>query len=128
MDTVINPGNFAKQTEDIADRSADKIQGGIKNGKEIGSQGADRMSKKIDSVQNSAGSALGKMADQAESMWNQTVDSVSATGKKVRSTVSDVGESVVTYAKDNPVKAILISAAAGALMAAVVRALPNPRD
>jgi ElaB/YqjD/DUF883 family membrane-anchored ribosome-binding protein len=54
---------------------------------------------------------------------SQTVDSLSAAGKKVRSTVSDVGDSVVTYTKDNPVKAIVISAAAGALIATLVHAL-----
>jgi ElaB/YqjD/DUF883 family membrane-anchored ribosome-binding protein len=123
MDTLGSPNNLAKQGQDLADKAADKIQSGIRNVKDTGSQAADRLSDKVESVRSSAGPVLGKAANQTESLLSQTVDSLSAAGKKVRSTVSDVGDSVVTYTKDNPVKAIFISAAAGALIAAVVHAL-----
>lgn len=128
MDTVGSAGNLAKQGQDIADRAADKIQSGIRSAKEIGTLAVDRLSDKVESARSSTGPVLGKVADQAESVWGSTVDSLSATGIRVRSTVSELGESVVTYTKDNPVKAILISAAAGALIAAVVRALRPSRD
>jgi ElaB/YqjD/DUF883 family membrane-anchored ribosome-binding protein len=118
MDTVSTPGNFAKQAQDLADKAADKVQSGINNAKDRGSQAADRLSDRVESARGS----VGRTADQAETMFTQTIDSLTAAGKKVRSTVSDVGDSVVTYTKDNPVKAILISVAAGALIARIARA------
>jgi ElaB/YqjD/DUF883 family membrane-anchored ribosome-binding protein len=122
MDTLGSPNNLAKQGQDLADTAAEKIQSGIRNVKDTGSHAADRLSDKVESVRSSAGPAIGKAANQTESLLSQTVDSLSLAGKKVRSTVSDVGDSVVTYTKDNPVKAILMSAAAGVLIATIVRA------
>ncbi|MDB6084206.1 MAG: hypothetical protein JWN43_2087 [Gammaproteobacteria bacterium] len=69
-----------------------------------------------------------KAAAQAQSAANQAMDSLSAATQKVRATASDVGEGVVTYTQVNPVKAILISATVGALIATVVSALIPSRD
>ena len=122
MDTVKNPSH-TQQAQDLADKAADRIQGGIRTVRDTGAHAADELSAKVENARTSAGPTLGRAADQAESLFSQTVDSLSAAGKKVRSTVSDVGDSVVTYTKDNPVKAIVISAAAGALIATLVHAL-----
>ena len=128
METFGNAGNVAKHGQELADKAADKIQSGIKTVKDGGLQAADRVSDKLDSVRSSAGPAIARAADHAGSIFGQTIDSLSAAGKRARSGVADVGDRVVTYAKDNPVQAILISAAAGALIAALVRALMPARD
>jgi ElaB/YqjD/DUF883 family membrane-anchored ribosome-binding protein len=39
-----------------------------------------------------------------------------------------MGESVISYTQDNPVKVILISAAVGALVGALVTVLATSRD
>jgi ElaB/YqjD/DUF883 family membrane-anchored ribosome-binding protein len=46
----------------------------------------------------------------------------------VRATVADAGDSVVTYTQGNPFKAILISAAVGAVIASVVTTLSRSQD
>jgi ElaB/YqjD/DUF883 family membrane-anchored ribosome-binding protein len=118
MDT----NNLAKQGQELADKAADKFQSGIRNVKDTGSYAADRLSDRVESARSATGPSLDKAANQAHSMLSQSVGSLSAAGKKARSTVSDVGDSVVAYTKDNPVKTILIAAATGVLISAIVRA------
>jgi ElaB/YqjD/DUF883 family membrane-anchored ribosome-binding protein len=56
------------------------------------------------------------------------MDSLSTASKRVRSTVADVGDSMVTYAQDNPLKSILIAAAVGAVIATAVATLSRSQD
>jgi hypothetical protein len=117
MDTIASPNNLAKQGQELADKAADRIQNGIRTAKDTGGQAADRLSDKVESARIGTRGALSQAADQADSMLSKTIEA----GKQVSSTVSDVGGSVVTYTKENPVKAILISVAAGALIATFAR-------
>jgi ElaB/YqjD/DUF883 family membrane-anchored ribosome-binding protein len=56
------------------------------------------------------------------------MDSLNDASQKVRATVADIGDSVLTYTQDNPVKAILISAAVGAIIATAATTLIRTRD
>jgi ElaB/YqjD/DUF883 family membrane-anchored ribosome-binding protein len=126
VDNVSN--NFGKQGQDLADKTADKVQSGIRTAQDVANRGVDKLSEGIDSVRRNTGPALAKTTDKAQSVANQAVDSFNNASKKMRATVADVGDSVVTYAQDNPVKAILISAAVGAIIATAVTTLSRTRD
>jgi len=64
-----------------------------------------------------------RAVDRVQSIASQAIDSMTSATKQVRATVTDVSDGVVSYTQDNPFKAILISAAVGALAATVVSAL-----
>ena len=66
---------------------------------------------------------IARAADRVQSIASQAIDSMTSATKQVRDTVTDVSDGVVSYTQDNPFKAILISAAVGALAATVVSAL-----
>jgi ElaB/YqjD/DUF883 family membrane-anchored ribosome-binding protein len=87
-----------------------------------------KLSESVENIRSSSGQFIGKAADQAQSAASQAMDSLNAATEKVRATASDVGDSVVSYTRDNPVTTILISAAVGALIATVVSALLPSRD
>jgi ElaB/YqjD/DUF883 family membrane-anchored ribosome-binding protein len=123
METVGSNNNFGKQTQDLADRAAEKVQSGIRTAKDTGNQVADRLSDTVEAARSSAGPSIAKAADQAQSVANQTMNSLGAATKKVRATATDVGDSVISYTQDNPVKAVLISAAVGALIGVLATTL-----
>ena len=128
MDTVGSGNNFAKQGQDLADKAAEKIQSGICAANDTGNQAADKLSDKIEDTRSSAGSTIGKAADQAQAVAKKTLDSVGEATQKVRAAVADVGNSVSAYAKDNPMKALLISAAVGAVVGAIATNWSRSRD
>jgi ElaB/YqjD/DUF883 family membrane-anchored ribosome-binding protein len=71
---------------------------------------------------------LSEVAEQVQAMAGQTMDKVSARAKKVRADVLDVRDSVVSFTQENPVTAIVVSAAVGALIAIMLRTLGAYRD
>jgi ElaB/YqjD/DUF883 family membrane-anchored ribosome-binding protein len=69
-----------------------------------------------------------KIADQARTVAKQGMETVSAATQQVRDTAAQLSDSVVSYTKKNPVKALLISAAAGAVLLTLIKALVPSRD
>ena len=128
METVGSNNNFGSQTQDLADKAAEKVQSGIRTAKDTTNQVADRLSDTVEAARSSAGPRIAKAADRVQSVANQTIDSFGAATRKVRATAADVGDSVISYTRDNPVKVILISAAVGALIGALATKLPRSSD
>jgi ElaB/YqjD/DUF883 family membrane-anchored ribosome-binding protein len=119
----LGSNNFGKQTQDLADKAAEKVQSGIRTAKDTSNQVADRLSDTVEAARNRVGPSIAKAADQAQAVANQTRNSLDAATKKVRATAADVSDSVISYTKDNPVKAILISATVGALIGVLTATL-----
>jgi ElaB/YqjD/DUF883 family membrane-anchored ribosome-binding protein len=127
MESVTGDDNFGKRGQEFADETADKLQSGIRNAKDTANRAGDKLSESVENVRSS-GQFIGKAADKAQAAASQAMDSLNAANQTVRATASDVGDSVVSYTRDNPVTTILISAAVGALIATVVSALLPSRD
>jgi len=102
--------DLAKQGQDFADKAADKVNGDIRNARQTATK-------------------LGMAAaDQAQTLLGRGLDSARATAQQVRDSATQASESLVTYTKENPVKAILIAAASGALLVTLIKALSRSRD
>jgi ElaB/YqjD/DUF883 family membrane-anchored ribosome-binding protein len=87
--------NFGKQGQDLADKTADKVQSGIRSAQEVANRGADKLSEGIDSVRRNTGPTLAETADKAQSVANQAMESLNNASQKVRATVADIGDSVL---------------------------------
>jgi ElaB/YqjD/DUF883 family membrane-anchored ribosome-binding protein len=108
MSTTSN--DLAKQGQELADNTADKVNGGIRDARQTAAK-------------------LGEAAaDQAQTLLGRGIDSARATAQQVRDSATQASESLVTYTKENPVKAILIAAASGALLVTLFKALSRFRD
>lgn len=102
--------DLAKQGQELADKAADKVNGGIRN------------------VRRTAAKVGETVSDQAQTILGRGIDSARATAQQVRDSATQASESLVTYTKENPVKAILIAAATGALLVTLFNALSRSRD
>ena len=123
MDTTGTSNNFAKQGQNLADKTADKVQSGIHGAKDAGNQVAEVLSSKVEDARSSTGPAIARATDQAPSVSKKTLDTVSAATEKARATMADVGDSLTAYVTDSPIKALLISAAVGAVIGALATSL-----
>ena len=108
MSTTSN--DLAKQGQDFVDKAADRVHNGISSARQTATQIGE------------------KAADRTQTILGRGIDSAKATAQQVRDSATQASESLVTSAKANPVKAILIAAASGALLATLIKALSSSRD
>ena len=119
---------FVKNGQTLADKAADKVQGGIRDAQHAAKEAGTAVSDKVDDLRNDAGPALTKLVGRAQSMGRQSVDNISDMASQARDVVSNASDSIVAYTKKSPVKALAIAAASGALLYAAIRALTPSRD
>jgi hypothetical protein len=108
MSTISN--DLAKQGQVFAEKTADTVNGGIRNARQTATK-----------IRETA-------ADQAQTLLGRGIDSAKAIAQQVRDGAMQASESLVTYAKENPVKAFLIAAASGAFLLTLFNALSRSRD
>ena len=101
-----NLNDVSQQGQDFANKAADKVKGGI----------------------DKAASTLSGTVESARQGAKPILDQVGAAASQMRDTAADASDSVITYTKDNPVKALMMAAAAGALLLSVIKALTPSRD
>lgn len=119
MENAVN--NLANQGQGLANAAADKVQGGIRDA------GA-ALSNKADDVRDNAAPMIRKVAARTREFGRQSADAAGDFADSVRDAFSSASESVVTYTKENPVKALMIAAASGALLLALTKAIQSARD
>ncbi len=83
---------------------------------------------KVDDLRDEATPALTKAISRAQSMGRQSIDAIGEMASQARDVASNASDSVVAYTKKNPVTALAIAAASGALLYAVIKALTPSRD
>src|ERR1700677_3182165 len=104
MDTPSNA--IADSGKDMADAAANKIQSGIREAKKTIDKAADQLSSKVEDLRTDSKPVIKQMRDQAQSFAEGARD----TGRQFRDAASRASDSVTSFTKENPVKAILIAA------------------
>jgi ElaB/YqjD/DUF883 family membrane-anchored ribosome-binding protein len=120
--------NFAKTGQGLADKAADKAQSGIQGAQDTVKDVGNALSGKIEDVRSEAGTAVNRGSKRVQSMGKQGLDAITDMASQARDVASNASESIVAYTKKNPVKALAIAAASGALLYAAIKALSPSRD
>lgn len=71
--------------------------------------------------------AVARLTSQAETLARRGMNAVRDSASNMRERATTVGDSTVRYVKDEPVKAILIAAAAGAALMALASLISSAR-
>ena len=83
-------------------------------------------------MENSTTSSFAKtgqaLADKAAAKAQSELDTMTEMAGQARDVASNASDSIAAYTKKNPVKALAIAAASGALLYAVIKALSPSRD
>jgi ElaB/YqjD/DUF883 family membrane-anchored ribosome-binding protein len=67
-------------------------------------------------------------SDRARSTVKHGLDAITAVASQARDGAADAYDTVLTYTKNNPLKALALAAASGALLYALIKALTPSRD
>ena len=113
----------------VADQAADSAQSAIRSTQNVANSAFDRLSDKVDSARDQAAPLINRLSTQAQDAAKKSADAVRETTAQLRDRAARAQEQTVGYIKDEPVKAMLIAAATGAaLMALVSLASRSSRD
>jgi ElaB/YqjD/DUF883 family membrane-anchored ribosome-binding protein len=120
--------NFAKTGQALADKAADKAQSGIRGAQDSVKDVGTILSSKLEDVRSEAGTAVNRGSKRAQSMGKQGLDAITDMASQAGDMASNATETIVAYTKKNPVLALGIAAATGALLYAAIKALSPSRD
>ena len=73
MNTTSN--DFAKQGRDFADKTADKVQSGIRDARQTASKVGDKRSSEVEGAPSQSGPSIRNAVDQARTIIGQGMDS-----------------------------------------------------
>jgi len=88
----------------------------------------DQLSDKVAEVRDQAAPVLDRVTAQAQALAKRSAQAVRETSQQLRDNAARVSDNTVGYIKDEPLKSILIAAAAGAALMALVTLLARSRD
>jgi ElaB/YqjD/DUF883 family membrane-anchored ribosome-binding protein len=121
-------GNFGKTSQALADKASDKAQAGIRSAQQSAKDAGDSLASKVSEVHDKAVPVIRNAGSRAQSTLQQGFDTVSDIAGQARDMAATTADSIVSYTKRNPVQALAIAAASGALLYVAIKALRSYRD
>ena len=119
---------MGQQGQDMADQAANGTQGAIRSTQRAADTALDKLSSKVDEVRAQAAPMLNKVGSQAEAAARRGMDAVRDTSQQLRERAVQASDMTVAYVKDEPIKAMLIAAATGALLMGLISMMSRSND
>jgi len=113
MTTMTRARPVADEATNIADHAADTATAAIRSTQQATNAAFDRMSDSVDSARDRAAPLINRWSSQAETAARRSVDAV-------RERAVHASDVTTGYIRDEPLKAVFIAAAAGALLMALL--------
>ena len=126
MDTMGNNTGTkspAQQAQDMGDSAANSAQGAIRSTQRTADQALDRLSDTVEQARSKAGPMINKVTSQAEAAARRGMEAVRDTSQQLRDRALQAQDMTVAYVKDEPIKAMLIAAATGAVLMGLISML-----
>jgi ElaB/YqjD/DUF883 family membrane-anchored ribosome-binding protein len=124
---MLNTQN-AEPTNTLADQAANTATDAIKTTQRAANSTLDSLNNTVQDLRRQAAPLLNRAAESANAYLQQGLDAVHGGSDKVRAQARSASTRTVNYIKDEPVKSILIAAAAGAVLTALVQIASRSRD
>ena len=110
---IQEPSNLTDQVSQTADEA-------IRATQLLANEAVDGLAHAMQDARAQAVPMLNRASEQVGALAQRGVDSVRQTSQQLRDRTRDAAEGTVQYIKDEPVKAMLIAAATGATLMALV--------
>lgn len=114
--------------ESSAGTVPDKLQDALHVAKSAASDTLDKASDAAHDTKRDAAPALRDMASRAQDLADQGMDGLGDMTTWAKDYLAESSEMIKSYAKDEPMKAMLIAAATGAALMAIVAMMTRSRD
>ena len=114
--------------DQAADQAAGKADQALSATKRATNGAIDRLQDGVESIRQDAHGALSRAAAQVDELTRRGLERARQTSADVKRQVEQTGDRTVSYIRDEPVKSVLIAAATGAVLTALIALLTRSRD
>ncbi|MGY8904305.1 MAG: hypothetical protein ACKVIH_07130 [Burkholderiales bacterium] len=112
----------------MADHAAESAEQAIKSTQRATNQALNSLSGTVQDIHQQATPILNRASEQASALAQRGIDAVREGTANLRDKAQHASESTVSYIKHEPVKSMLIAAATGAALMALVSLMSRSRD
>lgn len=116
---MINDRN-SDPTNSYVDHAAQAADGAIKSTQRLANETLDRLSGSVEDARQEVAPFLNRASQQTSALAQRGLDAVRETSQGLRDSAYRATDQTVGYIKDEPLKAMLIAAATGAALMALV--------
>ena len=120
-----HPASSAAELTEQAAKNADTA---IRSTQRLANQSLENLAEKVQDLRDQTIQLLNRVASEAEALARRGLDSVRDTSAQLRDRAAKVSDNTVGYIKDEPMKSMLIAAATGAALMALVSLVTRNRD
>jgi ElaB/YqjD/DUF883 family membrane-anchored ribosome-binding protein len=106
--------------EHLADNAAAKADAALESSRKTTQQAIDTVQQGVEDLRRSVPGLLTRAATQVDELARQSVERAQAASAQVKDVVQRAGDNSRAYIRDEPVKSVLIAAATGAAVAALI--------
>jgi ElaB/YqjD/DUF883 family membrane-anchored ribosome-binding protein len=124
---MISP-NSHDATNPITDSVGNAAEQALASTRRVANEMLDTVGHSVEGVRQQAAPMLNRASDQAVATAQHGVDAVRETSRHWREQAQHASDRTVTYIREEPVKAMLIAATAGALLAALAGLVRRARN
>ncbi len=128
MNTVSTSKTLPQQGQDVADKAANAVQGAIRSTHKVADNALDGLATKVEDAREQTEPMLSRVTSQAEAAARRGIEAVRDTSQQLRDKAMRASDSAVGYVKEEPIKAMLIAAATGALLMGIISLMSRSRD
>jgi len=116
------------QANNLADQAASSADSAIGATQRTANEALSSLSDKVQDVRDQAAPVINRVTAKAEELARRSADAVRDSSQQLKERAYRAQDMTVGYIKDEPLKSILIAAAAGAALMALVSLLSRDRD
>lgn len=120
METDATYAPIGQNAPNLVDKAADNANGAIRSTQNVANTAFDRLADTVDSARVQAAPVLDRLSKQAETVARRGIDTVRDTSAQLRESAAQLSVTTAGHIRDEPLKAMLIAAATGAALMALV--------
>jgi ElaB/YqjD/DUF883 family membrane-anchored ribosome-binding protein len=117
----------ASKTEQAAEQVGQRADEALKSARRAATGAIDSLHDKVEQMNETVPGALSRAAARVDEITRRGIEQARDTSQHMRDQVTRAGDRTVGYIKDEPLKSVLIAAATGAAVAALVTMLARSR-
>jgi ElaB/YqjD/DUF883 family membrane-anchored ribosome-binding protein len=116
-------------TPNLADQAAETANAAIRSTQDMANATFDRISDRVDEARDRAAPAIDRWSAQADNALHRSLDALRDTTNQLREQVTKATDVTAGRVRDEPLKSVLIAAAAGAALMVLLNLFSgNRRD
>ncbi|MBL0730878.1 hypothetical protein [Piscinibacter sp. HJYY11] len=120
-----NPADPTAST--VADQAAGKADQAIRSTQRLANDALDGLSESVNSASSRVAPMINRATEQASALAQRSMEAVRQTSQQLRDKASHASDATASYIRNDPIKSVLIAAATGAALMALVSLLSRSR-